>query len=102
MSGDWPVKGGEAAEGTSGVVEAVAAGDGTIGYADESQAGELGIATIKVGSNYAGTDRRGRREDPRGVPGSKDIAKSALHVPVRTRPQDRNAGAPTRSSWSPT
>ena len=53
VSGDWPVKGGEAASGTSGVVEAVAAGEGAIGYADASQAGELGIAKIKVGQEYA-------------------------------------------------
>jgi phosphate transport system substrate-binding protein len=52
VSGDWPVKGGEAAQGTSGVVEAVTAGDGTIGYADASQAGELGVATVEVGSRY--------------------------------------------------
>ena len=52
VSGDWPVKGGEAAEGTSGVVEAVKNGEGTIGYADESQAGELGKAAIKVGGGY--------------------------------------------------
>jgi phosphate transport system substrate-binding protein len=50
--GNWPVKGGEAANGTSGVVEAVAAGEGAIGYADASQAGELGIAEIKVGNNW--------------------------------------------------
>jgi phosphate transport system substrate-binding protein len=50
--GNWPVKGGEAAEGTSGVVDAVKNGKGTIGYADESQAGELGVAKIKVGSEY--------------------------------------------------
>ena len=37
--GAWPVQGGEAAQGTSGVVGAVQGGDGTIGYADESQAG---------------------------------------------------------------
>jgi phosphate transport system substrate-binding protein len=53
VSGDWPVKGGEAANGTSGVVEAVTAGEGAIGYADASQAGELGIAKIKVGSEWA-------------------------------------------------
>jgi phosphate transport system substrate-binding protein len=52
VSGNWPVKGGEAAEGTSGVVEAVGAGDGAIGYADASQAGDLGVATIKVGGAY--------------------------------------------------
>ena len=52
VSGEWPVKGGEAANGTSGVVEAVTAGEGAIGYADASQAGENGIAKIKVGSEY--------------------------------------------------
>jgi phosphate transport system substrate-binding protein len=53
VSGDWPVKGGEAANGTSGVVEAVSAGEGAIGYADASQAGELSVAKIKVGSEWA-------------------------------------------------
>ncbi len=50
--GVWPIKGGEAGEGTSGLVAAVKAGNGTIGYADESQAGDLGVAAIKVGSEY--------------------------------------------------
>ncbi len=50
----WPIKSGEAADGTSGVVAAVKGGDGTIGYADESQAGDLGKALIKVGSEYVG------------------------------------------------
>ncbi len=54
VSGDWPVKGGEAAQGTSGVVDAVGAGSGTIGYADASQAGDLGVATIKVGEEFVG------------------------------------------------
>jgi phosphate transport system substrate-binding protein len=48
----WPIKGGEAAEGTSGVVEAVGAGDGAVGYADFSQAGDLGVAKLKVGDKY--------------------------------------------------
>ena len=48
----WPVKGGEAAEGTSGVVSAVTNGKGTIGYADESQAGDLGTASVKVGDSF--------------------------------------------------
>ncbi|MBE2320020.1 phosphate ABC transporter substrate-binding protein PstS [Solirubrobacter sp. CPCC 204708] len=54
ISGDWPVKGGEAAQGTSGVVDAVKAGAGAIGYADASQAGELGTASIKVGEEFVG------------------------------------------------
>jgi phosphate transport system substrate-binding protein len=54
VSGDWPVKGGEAAQGTSGVVDAVKAGKGAIGYADASQAGELGKASVKVGEEFVG------------------------------------------------
>ena len=50
--GNWPVEGGEAAQGTSGVVSAVSGGDGTIGYADLSQAGELGVASIGVGEEF--------------------------------------------------
>jgi phosphate transport system substrate-binding protein len=59
----WPVKGGEAANGTSGVVEAVGAGDGAIGYADESQAGDLGIANIKVGNKYIAPSAEGAAHD---------------------------------------
>jgi phosphate transport system substrate-binding protein len=51
-SGDWAVPGGEAAQGTSGVVSAVKAGDGSIGYADLSQADGLGVANIKVGDEF--------------------------------------------------
>jgi len=49
----WPIKSGEAAEGTSGVVSAVTNGKGTIGYADASQAGDLAVAKIKVGDKFA-------------------------------------------------
>ncbi|KGH44024.1 phosphate ABC transporter substrate-binding protein [Modestobacter caceresii] len=51
-SGNWPVAGGEAAQGNSGVVAAVRSGQGTIGYADLSQAGDLGIAAIGVGGEF--------------------------------------------------
>jgi phosphate transport system substrate-binding protein len=50
--GEWPTAGGEAGNGTSGVIASVGGGQGTIGYADESQAGELGIANIKVGEEF--------------------------------------------------
>jgi phosphate transport system substrate-binding protein len=80
VSGDWPVKGGEAASGTSGVVEAVSAGEGAIGYADESQAGELGKAMIKVGSTYAEPTPEAAakvldlsKEDPELEQGSKSV-----------------------------
>ncbi|MCO7222173.1 phosphate ABC transporter substrate-binding protein PstS [Klenkia sp. PcliD-1-E] len=50
--GEWPLSGGEAANQTSGMVSAVQAGEGAIGYADESQAGDLGIANIGVGGEF--------------------------------------------------
>lgn len=52
VSGDWPVKGGEAAQGTSGVVSAIRSGSGTIGYADLSQVGDLGTVSIGVGNDF--------------------------------------------------
>jgi phosphate transport system substrate-binding protein len=48
----FPYSTGEAAQGTSGVVDAVANGTNTIGYADASKAGDLGVAAIKVGEEF--------------------------------------------------
>jgi len=48
----FPVKGGEAAQGTSGVVAAIEGGNGTIGYADASQIGDLPAAKVGVGEKY--------------------------------------------------
>ena len=81
VSGDWPVKGGEAAQGTSGVVEAVTAGDGAIGYADASQAGELGVATIKVGNEYAEPTPEAAAKILEESPEAKDLAKSPYMFP---------------------
>ncbi|MGO4255645.1 phosphate ABC transporter substrate-binding protein PstS [Marmoricola sp. RAF53] len=55
----WPIKSGEAANGTSGVIAAVKAGKGSIGYADESQAGDLSQASIKVGDAYVAPSAEG-------------------------------------------
>ncbi|GAB3616352.1 phosphate ABC transporter substrate-binding protein PstS [Okibacterium endophyticum] len=52
VSGDWPYDGGEAAQGTSGVVDAVKGGEGTFGYADASRAEGLGTVAVKVGEEY--------------------------------------------------
>jgi phosphate transport system substrate-binding protein len=50
--GVWPLKSGEGANGTSGVIESVTNGAGSIGFADESQAGDLSVAKVKVGTKY--------------------------------------------------
>ena len=64
----WPIKGGEAADRTSGVIAAVKGGKGTIGYADASQAGDLAMRQIKVGERVRRAVRRGRRQGRRGLP----------------------------------
>ena len=80
-AGTWPVKGGEAAQGTSGVIGAVQGGKGTIGYADESQAGDLGIAQIKVGDEFVG---------PSAEAAAKVLAESAAgRGPRREQPRHR-------------
>jgi phosphate transport system substrate-binding protein len=57
--GVWPIKGGESAEGTSGMVAAVKGGEGTIGYADESQAGGLGLVSVQVGQEFVAPSAEG-------------------------------------------
>ena len=50
---EWPSEwGGEGGQGTSGVVAAIAAGNGTIGYADASRAGDFGTVAVGVGSEF--------------------------------------------------
>jgi phosphate transport system substrate-binding protein len=55
----WPIQSGEAANGTSGVIAAVKAGAGSVGYADESQVGDLPVASIKVGEEYVAPSAEG-------------------------------------------
>jgi phosphate transport system substrate-binding protein len=66
--GEWPVGGGEAANGTSGVVAAVGGGNGTIGYADASQAGDLGVARIRVGEEFVAPSPEGAAAVVEGSP----------------------------------
>ena len=65
----WPLQSGEAAQGTSGVVSAVAGGNGTIGYADASRAAEEGLSTaaVQVGDEFVDLLARGRCRDRRRV-----------------------------------
>lgn len=63
-SGIWPVKGGEAAQGTVGVSTAVSNGKGTIGYVDGSHAQGHTTVAVKVEDGY--------------VPFSADAAAAAV------------------------
>jgi phosphate transport system substrate-binding protein len=58
--GLWPDSlGGEAAEGTSGLVGAVGGGEGTIGYADFSAVGDLGVVNVGVGEEFTAPSAEG-------------------------------------------
>jgi phosphate transport system substrate-binding protein len=59
----WPLQSGESGAQTSGMVQAVKAGDGTIGYADASQAQDLGVAKVKVGNTYVAPSADGAAAD---------------------------------------
>jgi phosphate transport system substrate-binding protein len=61
--GTWPLKTGESGAQTSGLIQAVNAGDGTIGYADASQAQGLGVAKVKVGNTYVAPSAAGAAHD---------------------------------------
>ena len=98
--GVWPLKSGEGANGTSGVIESVTNGAGSIGFADESQAGDLGVA--KVQGRRASTSRRRPRRLRRpstsrpGSPAAPMVTSRSTWTARRRRPVH------TRSSWSPT
>jgi phosphate transport system substrate-binding protein len=55
----WPIKSGEGANQTSGMISAVSGGKGTIGYADLSQVGDLKAASIKVGDQWVAPSAEG-------------------------------------------
>ena len=58
-AGVWPVAGGQSAQGTSGVIQTVQGGNGTITYADASKAGDLGTVKIKVGDKWVAFSAKG-------------------------------------------
>jgi phosphate transport system substrate-binding protein len=92
VNGDWPVKGGEAAQGTSGVVEAVAAGEGAIGYADAGGAGELGVASIKVGKEYVEPTPEAAAKILEESPPDKAVTKASVMFPFKLNRKTESSG----------
>jgi phosphate transport system substrate-binding protein len=72
----WPISGGQSGDGTSGMISTVEGGNGTIGYADASQAGNLGTAAIQVGDQF--------------VEYSADAAAKAVDVSPREEGREDN------------
>jgi phosphate transport system substrate-binding protein len=85
----WPLKSGESGAQTSGMVQAVKAGEGTIGYADESQAQDLGVAKVKVGNTFvtpsadgAAADFEQSQKDPELSQGKNVLAYKVERTPT--------------------
>lgn len=79
---EWPISGGEAAQGTSGVVNAVKGGAGTIGYVDSSQAAGLSSVSVKVGDEYVGHSAEGAAKAIDASPFEEGRAPSDLAIAI--------------------
>lgn len=86
----FPYQAGEAAQGTSGVVEAVTNGTNTIGYADASKAGSLGVAQIKVGDEFVAYSPEGAAAVVDGSPAGDTASDTDLSIKL-----DRETTDPT-------
>ncbi|MDM7855385.1 phosphate ABC transporter substrate-binding protein PstS [Cellulomonas alba] len=87
----WPIKGGESAQGTSGVVQTVQSGEGTIAYADLSAVGTLSAAKIKVGDAWVAPSADGAAKVLDDSP--LDTSRSADDVVVKVNRTTTAAGA---------
>lgn len=79
---EWPIQGGEAAQGTSGVINAVKGGKGTIGYADSSQAGDLASVKVKVGDEWVGHSAEGASKAADASPLEEGRAATDLAIKI--------------------
>ncbi len=78
----WPIKSGEGANGTSGVISAVKAGAGSIGYADLSQAGELSTVKVKVGSEFVAPSAEAAAKAMESSPLAEGRLESSMAVDI--------------------
>jgi phosphate transport system substrate-binding protein len=82
-SGNWPKQGTQSAQGTSGVVQAVQGGQGTIAYADHSQAGSLGVAKIKVGDAFVEPTAEGAAKVVEESPKKEGLPEHDLAIDIK-------------------
>jgi phosphate transport system substrate-binding protein len=84
----FPYATGTGAQGTSGVVEAVTAAEGAIGYAAASRAGDLGIAKIKVGDEYVDFSNEGAAAVVTGSPAADNASDTNLAIKLNRLTED--------------
>ena len=99
--GEWPLEGGEAAPQTSGVVDTVTNGSGTIGYADASRPATSAWPRSRSATSYLKSTAEAAARPRRCLPAGRGRRRAAERPGHRARPQGR-AATSTRSSWCPT
>jgi len=79
--GLWPnALPGEAGDGTSGLIGAVQAGNGTIGYADASAAADLGVVSVGVGEEFNAPSAEGAAQVVASSPALEGVGPTDMAV----------------------
>ncbi|KWZ72794.1 phosphate ABC transporter, phosphate-binding protein PstS [Winkia neuii] len=88
----WPISGGETGDKTAGMIQAVQGTEGTIGYADASQAGDaLGVASLKSGDGYTAPTQESAAKAADIAEAAKDRADGDLALNVVRVPKEEGA-----------
>lgn len=90
-SGDWPLQGGESGAQTSGLIQTVQGGNGTIGYADASKAGDLGVVSIQVGDAWVAPSEEGAAAALDASP--RDDSRAEGDIVIKLDRETTEAGA---------
>ncbi|MDO5034886.1 MAG: phosphate ABC transporter substrate-binding protein PstS [Actinomycetaceae bacterium] len=88
---EWPINGGESGDKTSGLVQAVTSGEGTIGYADASQAGDLGTIALKAGDGYVKFSNEAAATAVDSADRVESGVEGDLGLMINRTPEDANA-----------
>ncbi len=79
--GVWPdALSGASGEGTSGLIDLVSQGDGSIGYADDSAAGDLGTVAVGVGEEFNQPSAEGAAQVVAASPRTEGVPATDMAV----------------------
>ncbi|MDO5048568.1 MAG: phosphate ABC transporter substrate-binding protein PstS [Actinomycetaceae bacterium] len=87
----WPIEGGESGDKTAGLVQAVNQGEGTIGYADASQAGDLGTVALQAGDGYIAFSNEAAATAADAAERVESGVEGDLGLEVNRKPEDAGA-----------
>jgi phosphate transport system substrate-binding protein len=87
----WPISGGESGDKTAGLVQAVNQGEGTIGYADASQAGDLGTVALQAGDGFVKFSNEAAAAAADSAERIDSGVEGDIGLEVNRKPEDPNA-----------